>query len=139
MAEVRDGQIAGFDGPRQIVDDIRRHYERVGKLFDMEPFNVHSWHGGMNPGVSYPVRAEINVDRWGMATFANPRYMHFHTCGDYSPGEIAWSLFDASAELDGQMFWENGRFVFLENPEVSDILSSAGIQELPVLSDIGID
>jgi hypothetical protein len=30
--------------------------------------------------------------------FANPRYLHFHTCGNYAPGEIAWSLFDVKVE-----------------------------------------
>lgn len=139
MAEVKDGKIVDFEGGAQVVADIRAHYERVGEFFQMDPFNVHSWHAGLNPGASYPVRAELNLDRWGMATFANPRYLHFHTCGDYAPGEIAWSLFDATAELGGEVFWKDGRLTFLETEQVKDILRDAGIDELPILTDIGID
>ncbi len=37
-------------------------------------------------------------------------------------GEIAWSLFVATVLIDGETFWQDGRFVFLECPEVRGLL-----------------
>ena len=139
MAHVEDGRILEFEGPPNLIDKVNAHYARVGKAFDLDPFNVHSWHAGMNPGAFYPVRAVQELERWGKVAFANPRYLHFHTCGNYAPGEIAWTLFDASAEFDGTAVWKDGAFVFLESPEAQAILSDAGIDELDHRKDIGID
>lgn len=138
-ANVELGKIVGFDGNATIIDKVRAHYERVGTLFSIDPYNVHSWHAGMNPGTFYPVRAERGIERWGKVAFANPRYLHFHTCGNYAPGEIAWSIFDASVEYDGVDFWKDGRFIFLESAEVREILDKAGIDQLEIRTDIGID
>lgn len=139
MAQIKDGRIIGFDGPGAAVDCVRAHYRRVGDLFGLDPFVVHSWHAGMNPGAFYPIRAKSGIERWGKVAFANPRYLHFHTCGDYAPGEIAWTLFDASAEFDGKPFWKDGIFCFLATDEVRTILDAHGIAELEVRRDIGID
>lgn len=138
-AHVEMGQITGFEGPATVVEKVRAHYRRVGDLFGLDPFMVHSWHAGMNPGCFYPLRAIRNIERWGKVAFANPRYLHFHTCGNYAPGEIAWSLFDASAELDGRSFWREGALSFLYSDEVRAILAEEGIVELEVRRDIGID
>jgi hypothetical protein len=55
--------------------------------------------------------------------FASPRYLHFHTCGDYAPGEIAWSVIDTTVTLDGTPYWQDGRFVFLDREEVRALLA----------------
>lgn len=138
-AHVETGQIVEFDGPGHLVDRVRAQYQRVGALFGLDPFNVHSWHAGMNPGCFYPARAKAGIERWGKIAFANPRYLHFHTCGNRAPGEIAWSLFDASAEFDGVHFWKDGHFSFLDRAEVQSILVEEGIAELEIRRDIGID
>ena len=93
----------------------------------------------MNPGAFYPVRATADLERWGKVAFANPRYLHFHTCGNYAPGEIAWTLFDASAEFDSRPLWVDGAFTFLDDPTVGSILNRAGIQDIEIRRDIGID
>ena len=69
-----------------------------------------------------------------------PRYLHFHTCGDYAPGEIAWSLFDATVLIDGETYWQEGRFVFLERPEVRRLLDEYDLlpDALEPRHDIGI-
>ncbi len=138
-AQVEAGRIVGLDGPGTVVDRVRAHYRRVGDLFGIDPFTVHSWHAGMNPGCFYALRATRGIERWGKVAFANPRYLHFHTCGNYAPGEIAWSLFDASAELDGRTFWRDGVYTFFDSDEVRTILSEEGIFEFEVRADIGID
>ena len=139
MAHIENGRITEFEGPAEEVERVRAQYQRVGALFGLDPFTVHSWHAGMNPGAFYPVRARSGIERWGKVAFANPRYLHFHTCGNYAPGEIAWTLFDASAEFDGVEFWRDGTFCFLHTAEVRTILAAHGIAELELRCDIGID
>lgn len=106
LAEVANGRIIDFTGPPDLVDSVSAQYKRVGEYFSMDPWVVHSWHAGINPGCRYPVKAEVNLERWGKVAFANPRYLHFHTCGFYAPGEIAWSLFDTNVFLEDKPFWE---------------------------------
>ncbi|MGB3176616.1 MAG: hypothetical protein WBA90_01930, partial [Albidovulum sp.] len=139
MAHVENGRIRDFDGAAADVDRVRAQYLRVGALFGLDPFTVHSWHAGMNPGTFYHLRATTGLERWGKVAFANPRYLHFHTCGNYAPGEIAWTLFEASAAFDGVNFWRDGHFTFLESAEVQAILAAEGIGDLEVRRDIGVD
>ena len=79
-----------------------------------------------------------DLERWGQGRLRqSTRYLHFHTCGNYAPGEIAWTLFDASAEFDGvPKFWENGELVrFLDTPEVTAkvvLRRNAGIAALEI-------
>ena len=132
-AHVENGRIKDFDGPAALIDTIRAQYERVGALFELDPWNVHSWHAGINPGCGYPVNGARNIERWGKVAFANPRYLHFHTCGNYAPGEIAWSIFDASVTFGDRQFWDKGELLFLKESEVQSILVRNGLGPLDVV------
>ena len=123
FARVDGGRIAGFEGPGATVAALEAHYRHVGALFGIDPWVVHSWHAGIHPKTTYPRPAGENLERWGGLAFASPRYAHFHTCGDYPPGEIAWSLFDVTASFDGETFWRDGRLVFLDRPEIQALLA----------------
>ena len=140
MAVIQEGRIADFEGPKDLVQQVRGHYRRVANLYGIEEEVVHSWHAGIHPKAFYPLSATSNIDRWGSVAFANPRYLHFHTCGNYAPGEIAWSLFDPKVELDGKVYWEEGRFTFLDNPDIRERLSRYDLDEraLQQRFDIGI-
>ena len=138
FAEISDGRIVDYWGPARTVAQVKAHTERVGRQFGVDHTVVHSWHAGINPGASYPVEATTNLERWGMVAFANPRYLHFHVCGDYAPGEIAWSVFDASVQFDGKQLWKDGKFVFLDGEETREILTRYGIDRLPDRRDIGV-
>jgi hypothetical protein len=140
MALVEEGRITNFEGPKDLVRRVRSHYRRVAKLYDIDGDVVHSWHAGIHPKAFYPLRATTNIERWGSVAFANPRYLHFHTCGNYAPGEIAWSLFDASVHLDGRVYWEGGRFTFLDTPDMRGRLAHYNLDERAVEQrfDIGI-
>jgi hypothetical protein len=127
-AVVEDGRVAAFEGPGSLVRKVREHYRRVAGLFEIEADVVHSWHAGIHPQAFYPLAAVSDVNRWGSVAFANPRYAHFHTCGSYAPGEIAWSIFNATIALDGREYWSGGRFRFLERP---DMLRLAEEYEVP--------
>lgn len=117
IAYVEAGRITELQGSPQAVRRVRAHYDSVAEKFGIDPDLVHSWHVGINPQTYYPKPARDGLERWGGVAFASPRYLHFHTCGDYAPGEICWSMFDATVEVDGEAFWTDGRFTFLERPE----------------------
>ncbi|UCF99140.1 MAG: hypothetical protein JSV89_06275 [Spirochaetaceae bacterium] len=140
MAVIEAGRIVDFEGPKDLSLRVREHYQRVGHLFDIEENVVHSWHAGIHPKALYPLNATSNIERWGSVAFANPRYLHFHTCGNYAPGEIAWSLFDTQVELDGKVYWQTGRFTYLDKPELRSRLAHYDIDDSALAQrfDIGI-
>ncbi|MDF1586440.1 hypothetical protein [Marinimicrococcus flavescens] len=108
VARVAGGRVSGYAGPAEEVETVRRHVARVGERFGIDPAIIHSWHAGIHPGCAYLPDAFQNLARWGNAAFANPRLLHFHTCGDYAPGEISWNIVDPTIELDGVALWDNG-------------------------------
>ena len=55
--------------------------------------------------------------------FASPCYTHFHTCGDTAPGEVAWTFIDATITIGGETCWQDGRFVFLDRPDIRALLA----------------
>jgi len=122
-AVIEAGRTVAFEGEAALCAKVRDHYARVAEIFAIDPDVVHSWHVGTHPKAYYAGRARDNIDRWGNVAFASPRYLHFHTCGDYAPGEIAWSLIDATVTLDGTPYWQDGRFVFLERADIRAVLA----------------
>ena len=123
MAVIENGRITGFEGDAESAGTARAQHDHVGATFGIDPDLVHSWHVGINPQTFYPRPAEGDLERWGGISFGSPRYLHFHACGDYAPGEICWSLFDASVEIDGEPFWTDGRFSFLERDDIAALIA----------------
>ena len=133
MAIVEDGRIVDFQGDASSVTAIRQHYQTVSRQFGIDPDCVHSWHAGIHPGCSYPGMIEDDPDRWSNNVFPHPRFLHFHTCGNYAPGEICWMILDPTITVDGNPLWDNGKLM-VENfkqtstiaacwPELRDLLS----------------
>ncbi|MEX0337814.1 MAG: hypothetical protein AB3N11_02125 [Arenibacterium sp.] len=119
---VESGRMTGFDGTPQDVDRVRSHYHRIGALFDVDPFLVHSWHAGIHPGCAFDGPAASDFQRWSGSAFGNPRLMHFHTCGDTAPGEISLNLLDPTITLDGVELWSEGCFDPTKTPGGAEIL-----------------
>jgi len=111
FAQVQQGRIVGFLGQPDQVERIGRHYDMVAVQFGIDRDVVHSWHGGIHPGVRYLSAANANADRWSNTVFINPRVLHFHTCGAYAPAEISWMIFDATVLLDGAALWQAGQLL----------------------------
>ena len=109
FAEVEAGRITGFTGDRGEAARVADHYDRVAATFGIDRNAVHSWHAGIHPGCDYAGEAAADPDRWSNTVFNNPRCLHFHTCGNYAPGEISWNLFDHTVLVDGVALWESGR------------------------------
>ena len=115
--EVIDGMIGAIDGPAASVQAVQKHYDTVAQTLNVCRDRVHSWHAGINPQTFLPVPTEHDLERWGAVSFASPRYLHFHTCGDTPPGEIAWSVFNPTVWIDDEIYWQNGQFVWLQRPD----------------------
>ena len=108
FAIVESGCIEGFEGAPQVIAEIEQHYRLVSELYEIDASFIHSWHFGIHPGLSYQQSAASNPDRWSNTVFNHPRILHFHTCGEYPPGEICWIVKDPTIVLDGKPVWENG-------------------------------
>lgn len=109
FAIVEHGRIKKFEGAPQDVENIEKHYDHVSKQFSIDPWCVDSWHAGIHPGCQFDDHAETNILRWSGTAFGNPRILHFHTCGEYAPGEISWNILDPTVLLDGIPVWDAGK------------------------------
>ncbi|MGI9413049.1 MAG: hypothetical protein ACR2PM_05235 [Hyphomicrobiales bacterium] len=140
FAVIENGRIVRFEGDGESARNARAQHDHVGATFGIDPDLVHSWHVGINPQTFYPRPAESGLERWGGISFGSPRYLHFHACGDYAPGEICWSLFDATVEIDGERFWTDGRFSFLERDDIAALIAAepAAAPLFEPRSDLGI-
>jgi hypothetical protein len=101
-------RLTHFSGHEMDVHCAQMHYEKVGRMFDLDPLTMHSWHAGIHPGCAYTLPAANNFERWSGGAFGNPRLMHFHTCGHYAPGEISLNVLDPTITLDGVAVWKDG-------------------------------
>lgn len=131
FARVEGHRITGWEGPAETVAQVRAHYDQVANRFGIDPDFVHSWHAGIHPGCGYAGSAFDNLERWSGSAFGNPRLLHFHTCGDYAPGEICWNIVDPTVTIDDVPVWENGRLYPERFDGGSDIL--AGNADLAAL------
>ncbi|MEM7189290.1 MAG: hypothetical protein AAF439_06735 [Pseudomonadota bacterium] len=108
MANVVDGRVTGFEGEAAMVDAIRAHHEHVAGLFGIDPWVVHSFHAGIHEGCDGDRPIGDDADLWSNSVFGSPRWLHFHTCGDYAPGEICWMVRDPTVFCDGVAVWDQG-------------------------------
>lgn len=109
FAIVEHGRIKKFEGAAQDVESVEQHYDHVSKIFSIDPWCVDSWHAGIHPGCHFDDNAEADILRWSGTAFGNPRILHFHTCGEYAPGEISWNILDPTVTIDGVAVWEAGK------------------------------
>ncbi|CUK18406.1 hypothetical protein RUE5091_04252 [Ruegeria denitrificans] len=117
-------RLIGFSGHPMDVHCAQMHYEKVGKMFDLDPMTMHSWHAGIHPGCAYTSPAFENYERWSGSAFGNPRLLHFHTCGDYAPGEISLNVLDPTIRIDGVAVWKDGVFRPEKIPGGAEILAA---------------
>ncbi|MEE9320063.1 MAG: hypothetical protein V3U76_06415 [Granulosicoccus sp.] len=107
-AIVEGNRLVRFEGIESEVARVNAHYVDIAKRYDIDPWYVHSWHAGIHPACEFSADARRDLLRWSGSSFGNPRLLHFHTCGDYAPGEISWNVVDPTIYLDGTAVWENG-------------------------------
>ncbi len=130
-ATVERGRLGDIEGNPETVRRVREHYRTVSDQFGIDGDVVHSWHAGFHPASAYTRNAGDDPDRWSNTVFTNPRFLHFHTCGDYAPGEICWMVLDQTVMIDGTALWESGRFRADAFPE-----TAACLEQWPILVDL---
>jgi hypothetical protein len=120
-ATIRESRIVTLDGPEDLANRLRAQMERATELTAGDPMRINSWHTGINPNTFFDGDPYADLDKWGAVAFGSPRYTHFHAAGE-DPGDVAFSLMDATIRFDGEAFWEAGRFVFLDRPDVQALV-----------------
>ncbi len=131
MAEVKDGQLSALHGSAHSLKTVNAHYDRIANTLGLNRNRVHSWHAGINPHTAFTGCLSTELDHWESVSFASPRYLHVHTCGDYAPGEITWPVFNPTVIIDGNVWWQDGQLMWYQNPEnLALIHSVAGGEQL---------
>ena len=141
QAIVQDNRLVRFLGSKGEVARVNAHHEDIAHRYGVDPWYVHSWHAGIHPGCVFPSDAEQNLLRWSGSAFGNPRVLHFHTCGEYAPGEISWTVIDPTIYLDDVPVWENGNLYPERLPHSEHLLDAhVRLRELysQPLRDIGL-
>ncbi len=64
-----------------------------------------------------------NLERWSTAAFGSPGYTHLHAAG-IDPGDISIHLFDTCISFDDKVFWNRGKFIFLDRPDARSLLDN---------------
>jgi len=123
-AHVLNGRLHSFSGAESEVIKLNGHYDYISESLGINRNRVHSWHVGINPQTSFDRSADEHLDLWSALSFGSPKYLHFHTCGDEPPGEVAWSVFDPTVFIDGSAYWENGEFVWLQRADNRTLIES---------------
>lgn len=139
LVTVEDSRMVAFDGPGKLVEKLRHQLQRAAALTGGDPWLINSWHTGINPGTYYKGDAYEDLEKWGTVAYGSPRYTHMHAAG-IDPGDAAFHLMDMTIAFDGETIWDNGRFVFLDRPEIQAIVGAEQREFLnsAVLHDIGI-
>ena len=138
-AHVNHSTITALDGDADSVRRVDRQLHRGARLSNGDPYALHSWHTGINPGTFFEGDPFADLEYWGTVAYGSPRYTHIHAAG-LDPGDVAYHLMDATIRFDDEFFWQNGRFVFLDHPEVKSLFTP---EERQILNsqfrlDIGI-
>jgi len=140
-AVVENNRLVRFIGSESEVARVNAHHEDIAKRYGVDPWYVHSWHAGIHPGCIFPSDARHNLLRWSGSAFGNPRVLHFHTCGNYAPGEISWTIIDPTIYVDDIAVWENGNLYPERLPDAEHLLDAhSRLRELyqRPLRDIGL-
>ncbi|MGC1488452.1 MAG: hypothetical protein WA784_11765 [Albidovulum sp.] len=139
VAQVENSRMISFDGPAPLVARLKAQLERAAALTGGDPWAINSWHTGINPNTFFEGDPYADLERWGTVAYGSPRYTHLHAAGK-DPGDAAFHMMDATISFDGDPFWDAGRFVFLDRPEIQAMIApdQRALLNASVLHSIGI-
>lgn len=108
---IDNGSITDVQGIPEDVKNFRKHYDYVSQKFGIDMNSVHSWHPGIHPGTTDNKFYKYDPDKWSNTVFGKPKYLHFHTCGNYAPGEICWMIPNHTVLIDDKPLWKDGELM----------------------------
>ena len=134
-----NGRIDAFEGSDDMVHALNRQLNRAARITGGDPLRLNSWHTGINPFTFFVGDPFADLERWGTVAYGSPRYTHIHAAG-HDPGDLSFQLFDASIAFDDEWIWKDGRFVFLDRPDIRKMLDISGQSHLTadIRYEIGI-
>ncbi|SLN42252.1 hypothetical protein ROA7450_02055 [Roseovarius albus] len=137
---VENGHSTDIQGNGPDVEAFRAHARMVAEKFGLDETLIHSWHHGLNPGTGYFAAAKDDPVRWNGMIFGSPRHLHFHTCGDYPPGEINWHIIDPTVRFDDEAFLTDGEVTFFQTDATQALLQEFGLttDDMTTNQDIGL-
>ena len=134
---IEDSRMVGFDGDTETIGRVRAQLERAATITGGDPYRLNSWHTGINPYTFFADDPYADLERWGSVAFGSPRYTHLHAAGK-DPGDISIQLFDASISFDDTPYWERGRFLFLDQPDLRRQFDSRPMPDSSTRMSIGL-
>lgn len=141
-AHITQGRITQFTGQPHDVERVEARYRQmsVHNANQDENFVLNSWHAGIHPQGYCDTPAIADYELWITQAHHNPRMVHFHSCGDFNPGEIALPIIDPTITFDGEDLWKQGQFTYLQTPEVRELVKRHGadLSQLAQRQDIGV-
>lgn len=114
--KIENGLIKSISGNEEDIKKIDNHYNYVSKKYKIDKDVIHSWHCGIHGGLLTDTINENDPDYWSNTVFGNPKYLHFHTCGNYAPGEICLMVENQTIFLDTKKLWDNGKILYRNFP-----------------------
>ena len=123
LATIKDGRMVDFEGADDAIAELRRFVEKIGALTDKDGYIINSWHAGTNPRCFAHVTPEQSLDAWMYMIHGNPRIVHFHSIGEPPPGEMSIPLVDPTIQYGDKVFWDAGKLVILDDPQVREIVA----------------
>jgi hypothetical protein len=118
-ALVEDSRMVEFSGDGQLIEKLCNQLERAAALTGGDPRRLNSWHTGINSYTFFNGDPYRDLEHWGTVAYGSPRYTHIHAAG-HDPGDISIQLFDVSISFDDKVYWDHGRFVYLDRPELRE-------------------
>ena len=120
--EIENSHMVSFNGDTDEIKRVKAQLERAASITGGDAYLINSWHTGINPYTFFDGDPYADLEHWGTVAYGSPRYTHIHASG-HDPGDICIQLFDASISFDDCLFWDKGKFVFLDRPEVQSLFS----------------
>jgi hypothetical protein len=137
IVDIENSRIIDFEGDEKDIDRVKRQFERAASITGGDAWRINSWHTGINPHTFFEGDPYADLERWGTVAYGSPRYTHIHAAG-FDPGDISIQIFDASISFDGKLLWDEGRFVFLDRPEVQALFSEGDNFDSSAVMSIGL-
>jgi hypothetical protein len=137
IAQIENSCIVDFEGELTEIEQIKKQLERAASISGGNAYQINSWHTGINPYTFFEGDPYVDLERWGTVAYGSPRYTHIHAAGN-DPGDISIQLFDASISFDSELFWDKGKFVFLDKPEVQALFNERGNIDSSTIRSIGL-
>lgn len=138
-ATVENSRMTRFEGDPNVIEGLKKQLERAAKITGGDPYAINSWHTGINSHTFFAGDPYEDLERWGTVSYGSPRYTHMHAAG-IDPGDISLHLFDASISFDDTLYWDKGKFIWLDRPEVRALFTDTEQKLLnpSILRNIGM-